>query len=169
MNLPKNILVPTDFSEPAGQALDYAVGLAEKLGARITVMHTYEIPVLGFPDGFLVATADVAGHILNGAQERLTALVGPRKGRGVELTPLLKCGEARETIVAVAEEIGADLIVMGTHGRRGLAHALLGSVAEYVVRASPCPVFTIRDSDAKPPREQAKAQTVRRGADPARR
>jgi nucleotide-binding universal stress UspA family protein len=144
MKLPNSILVPTDFSEPATEALDYAIELSLKLGARITLLHAYEIPMIGFPDGALVATADIAGHILNSAQAALNDAIAARKARGVELTPVLKCGEPRGTILAVAKEVGADLVVMGTHGRRGLAHMLMGSVAEHVVRVSPLPVLTVR-------------------------
>ncbi len=145
MNIPpKVILVPTDFSEPADAALDYAIALADEIGAQITVLHAYEIPILGFPDGALVATADFVGRIVAGSQAALDAIVAKRKNRGVVLKSLLKSGEPRETIHAVATDLCADLIVMGTHGRRGLSRALLGSVAEYVVRTASLPVLTIR-------------------------
>ena len=146
---PKTILVPTDFSEPADGALDYAIALAEKIGAQVTLLHAYEIPVLGFPDGALVATADIAGRIASGAQAALEAAIAQRKNRGVELKALLKTGDARETIHAVAQDLNADLIVMGTHGRRGLSRALLGSVTEYVVRTATRPVLTVRGPEPK--------------------
>jgi nucleotide-binding universal stress UspA family protein len=141
--LPKSILVPTDFSEPAERALDYAVALAERVGAQVTVLHAYEIPLVGFPDGALVATADIAGRIVRAAQEGLDVAVAQRKSHGVGLKSLLKTGDAREVIEAIAQDLGADLIVMGTHGRRGLSRALLGSVTEYVVRTATCPVLAV--------------------------
>lgn len=145
MNVPpRSLLVPTDFSAAADAALDYAMALAQKIGAHVTLLHTYEIPMLGFPDGALLATADIVGRIVSAAEAALDAILAKRENRGVVLTSLLKTGEPRETIHAVAKDLGADLIVMGTHGRRGLSRALLGSVAEYIVRTSSLPVLTVR-------------------------
>lgn len=149
MSLPKNILVPTDFSESADSALEFALDMADKLGGKVTVMHAYEIPVVGFPEGALVATAEIGERIVTGAQAGLDALVSRYEGRPIEAKPLLKCGDPREMVHATAEEIGADLIVMGTHGRRGLSRALLGSVAEYIVRTSTRPVLTVRQPTKK--------------------
>jgi nucleotide-binding universal stress UspA family protein len=150
---PKSILVPTDFSESAAAALEYAVTLAEKVGATITLLHSYEIPIVGFPDGALVPTADIAARITNAAQDGLDATVAKYKGLGIELRPMLETGDAREVIPAIAEKVDADLIVMGTHGRRGLSRALLGSVAEAVVRTATRPVLTLR----VPKQAQARA------------
>jgi nucleotide-binding universal stress UspA family protein len=147
MELPKRILVPTDFSAQADSALDYAVDLAAKLHAHITIMHSYEIPMIGFPDGALAATADLTGRILTAAQDALQACVEARKNRGVQLSSLLRNGDPRQMINAVAQDIHADLIVMGTHGRRGISHALLGSVAESIVRTAKCPVLTVRGAE----------------------
>lgn len=144
MTLPKTILVPTDFSEAADCALDYALELAKGLNAKVTVMHAYELPVFGFPDGALIATTDFATKILEGAQLALKSLADKRSAKGEAVATLLRNGEARSTIEATAKEIGAGLIVMGTHGRRGLARALLGSVAEGVVRTASTPVLTVR-------------------------
>jgi nucleotide-binding universal stress UspA family protein len=143
MNLPKIILVPTDFSVAAETALDSALALASKLGAKVYVLHAYQLPVVGFPDGVLVPTAEIASRVVSWAQSELAACVGKRKESGVEIVSILKQADAREAVLAVAEEIGADLVVMGTHGRRGIARALIGSVAESVVRTSPVPVMTI--------------------------
>ena len=137
------ILVPTDFTETSDRALDYAIALAEKVGAKVTVMHAYEIPIVGFPDGALIATADVATRIANVSQEALDALVKRRAVGGVTFDAILRDGVAYEEIGKVADEIGADLIIIGTHGRRGIARALLGSVAENVIRTSTRPVLTI--------------------------
>jgi nucleotide-binding universal stress UspA family protein len=146
MNLPKTILVPTDFSEPATIALDYAVNLAEKLDARVVVLHAYEIPVFGFPDAPLIATTDVAARIITAAQGALESTAARYKTRKVTIESLLKTGDAREMVHHVADEIGADLIVMGTHGRKGVARALLGSVTENVIRSATRPVLTIHPS-----------------------
>jgi nucleotide-binding universal stress UspA family protein len=143
MNLPKIILVPTDFSVAAETALDSALALASKLGAKVYVLHAYQLPVVGFPDGVLVPTAEIASRVVSWAQSELAACVAKRKESGVEIVSILKQADAREAVLAVAEEVGADLVVMGTHGRRGIARALIGSVAESVVRTSPVPVMTV--------------------------
>ena len=139
----KNILVPIDFTETSSKALDYAVELAKRFEAKLTVLHAYEIPVFGFPDGALIATADVASRISNAAQQSLAATVAARSGSGLVMEGVLRNGVTWEEINTLAAEISADLIVIGTHGRKGLARALLGSVAENVVRTATVPVLTI--------------------------
>ncbi len=144
MQLPKTLLVPVDFSDTSNLALDYAVDLAKALGAKVVVMHAYELPVYGFPDGALVATVEIATRIMNGAQAGLAALLEKRKDKGVEITSVLRQGVPWDEVHSVAEEVKADMIVIGTHGRGGLARALLGSVAEKIIRTSTRPVLTIR-------------------------
>jgi universal stress protein A len=142
MNLPKMILVPTDFSDCAEQALDYAVALAEKLGARVHLLNTITIPALGVPElGVAVASTmmESAAVANQGELDRIAARRAP-----IEVTTELRTGDARDVIVQTATERNADLIVMGTHGRRGWSRALLGSIAEGVLRTAPCPVLTIR-------------------------
>ncbi|HSQ65741.1 MAG TPA: universal stress protein [Polyangiaceae bacterium] len=144
MQLPKTLLVPVDFSDTSNLALDYAVDLAKALGGKVVVMHAYELPVYGFPDGALVATVEIATRIMNGAQAGLAALLEKRKDKGVEITSVLRQGVPWDEVHSVAEEVKADMIVIGTHGRGGLARALLGSVAEKIIRTSTRPVLTIR-------------------------
>jgi nucleotide-binding universal stress UspA family protein len=145
--LPKTILVPTDFGEPSEAALDYALELAKALKAEIIVMHAYEIPIMGFPDGALVATAELTSRILDGAKAGLDRQIKDHLGQGVLIRGVIKQGEAYRMVNETAEEVGADLIVMGTHGRRGIPRALIGSVAEKVVRTAKVPVLTIHPSD----------------------
>ncbi len=142
MPAPKTILVAVDFSDSSEAALEYAVGLAKPLGARVVVVHCYELPVYGFPDGALVASVEVATRIMNGAQAGLEGMV-KRYTDEVRIETVLRQGVAWEEVKAVAEETGADLVVIGTHGRRGIARALLGSVAEKILRTSTVPVLTI--------------------------
>ena len=144
MTLPTTILVPTDFGEGSDAALSYAVELAKVIGAELVVLHTYEIPVVGFPDGTLVATAELTSRILESAKEGLDAAAKKLAPTGVRVRTLVKQGDTWRTILEVADEVSAGLIVMGTHGRRGLPRALLGSVAEKVVRTASCPVLTVR-------------------------
>jgi nucleotide-binding universal stress UspA family protein len=139
---PKNILVPIDFSEHAAHALDYAAALAAQLDARIHLVHAITIPLNGVRE-----MAHSATLIEQAAKETQAALdeVATRYRDRVSMAPVrVEVGDAREVIDQVAEKIGADLIVMGTHGRRGVKRVLLGSVAEAVVRSAPCPVLTVR-------------------------
>lgn len=140
----RRILVPTDFTETSERALDWALSLAERLGASVTVMHSYELPIASFPDGAIIATPEIAARIADASQQALAQTVERRKQRGVPLEAVLREGAAWEEINAVADAIDADLVVIGTHGRRGLARALLGSVAENVVRTAHRPIVTIR-------------------------
>lgn len=148
MKTPKIFLVPTDFSVAADTALDRALDLAAKLDAKVYVLHGYELPIVGFPDGVLLPNAEIASRIVTWAQTELDACVAKRKESSVSITPLLRQGDARALVLSVAEEVHADLIVMGTHGRRGLVRALIGSTTESVVRTSPIPVMTVHAAKA---------------------
>lgn len=136
------ILVAHDFSEIADRALTFGLDLAEKLGARVIVMHAYEVPTYAFPEGPAL-TAEMAENLESASRTALDA-VATRNGRaGVSLEVALRQGIAWSEIVLLAKESGADMVVMGTHGRRGVARMLLGSTAEKVVRTAPCAVLTV--------------------------
>ncbi|HZU82443.1 MAG TPA: universal stress protein [Polyangiaceae bacterium] len=137
------VLVATDFTDTSDRALDWAIELAARVGGRVTLMHAYEIPILGFPDGALIATAELASRIADGARAALEGSVDQHRGRGVPIDPMLCEGVAWEEINRVADELDADVVVIGTHGRKGLARALLGSVAERVIRTARHPVVAI--------------------------
>ena len=143
MNTPKVILVPTDFSLAAETALGHALVLASKLGAKVYVLHAYALPVIGFPDTALLPSSEIASSIIRSAEKELAACVAKRSESSVVIVPLLKQADPREAILAATQDISADLVVMGTHGRRGMARALIGSVAEAIVRMSPVPVLTV--------------------------
>jgi nucleotide-binding universal stress UspA family protein len=149
MTTPKTILVPTDFGDVAAAALDYAIELATAFDARIVLLHAFEIPAVGFPDAALGLTADLGSRILEGARAGLDGLLAERKGLRVPIQTRVEQNDAWRAILDVAQRESVDLIVIGTHGRRGLPRALLGSVAEKVVRMSPIPVLTVRPADAK--------------------
>jgi len=147
MSLPKTILVPTDFSEFADHALDYAIALASELGARVHVVHALTIPELGVPElGVALISATMESMVQRG-QAALDKLVASRPS--ANLATMLRTGDPRSVILEAAQELGADLIVMGTHGRRGVTRALLGSIAEAIVRTAPCPVLTVRRRDPR--------------------
>ncbi len=142
--LPKNILVPTDLSEGAEQALDYACELAEKLGATVHIVNVVGIPALGVPELGLALTSTVIDQIMLDNQTALETLAAARRPMATIGQVLMKTGDAKDVITQTAIELGVDLIVMTTHGRRGITRALLGSVTETVVRSAPCPVLTVR-------------------------
>jgi len=142
--LPKNILVPTDLSEGAQYALDYACELARSLGARVHLLNVIGIPVLGVPELGAAMGSTLIDSMIAECQQALDKLAAQK---GCDGEVLLKTGDARDLINQMATELRADLIVMGTHGRRGVSHALLGSIAESVVRSAPCPVLTVRQRD----------------------
>lgn len=140
------ILVPTDFSADADAALQYAIDLAKPFGATIRLLHVVEDLMAAGMWSTECYTIDVAGLLINlvkDAEERLNS-TRIEAGAAAQITTDVRSGHAATTIVDTARECHADLIVMGTKGRTGLAHLLMGSVAERVVRLAPCPVLTMR-------------------------
>lgn len=143
MKSPKTILVPIDFSTYSEQALDYALMLAGELGATVHLINVIGLPAMGAPEIGLAFSASMIQQVTVENKAALDTLAAARKDGKVGQA-LVRTGDARDVILHVAEELGADMIVMGTHGRRGISRALLGSVAEMVVRNSPVPVLTVR-------------------------
>jgi nucleotide-binding universal stress UspA family protein len=141
---PRIILVPTDLSDGAEEALDYACELANVLGATIHLLNVISIPALGVPELGIVMTGTLIDDLAKDNQAALDALAEKKRVKAKIGQHVLRTGDARELIVQTAKELGADLIVMSTHGRRGVSRALLGSVTESVVRMAPCPVLTVR-------------------------
>lgn len=135
----KQILVPVDFSDPSAVALKYAKAFADNFQASLHLLHVLETVYYGWEVPPLIDE-----EIEQGARKQLNALLtdGERQQFRTELH-LLK-GSPFVEIVRCAREKNFDLIVMGTHGRGPIAHMLMGSVAEKVVRKAPCPVLTVR-------------------------
>jgi len=144
MTLPRTILVPTDFSEHADHALAYAVEIAGQLDATVHVVHAITVPVLGISEMGIAYASTMMESTTKTAQTALDGLTDRYRNKAVLGPVRMEVGDARDVIDRVAAAIGADLIVMGTHGRRGVSRILLGSVAESVVRSAPCPVLTVR-------------------------
>jgi len=138
MNRFDHVLVPTDFSANAEDALALAAALAAKLGAKLTVVHVVQLPSYAYVE----RTGVSLDELLPRAEDALQRAVG-RIDPSLGAEAALVHGHPAERIVEVARERGADVIVMGTHGRRGLPRALVGSVAESVVQTSPVPVITV--------------------------
>lgn len=137
----KHILAPTDFEPASAGALKLATSLAATFGAKITLLHVWEVQLYPYMDSIM--NAEVMYRIERAAKARLEASL-------VQLQLVLPHAQARletglpgPTILEMIPKLGVDLVVMGTHGRHGLSHTLLGSVAERVVRASAAPVFTV--------------------------
>src|SRR6266498_1556444 len=144
MTTAQRFLVPVDFSEYANQALEYAIGLASKLGARLTLLHVIQpLPLAGVDMGVTLPYTyiqDLEAEITNSMQAYLERVTEA----GLEGEIAVVHGVPFQEILETAKTQQVDLIVMGTHGRTGLQHVLLGSVAEKVVRLASCPVLTIR-------------------------
>ena len=145
--LPKHILVPSDLSEAAEQALQYACELGRLLGSQIHLLNVISIPALGVPELGVALTASMIDELVVNNQDALERLARTRCTANLGQV-MVRTGDARDVINETAQELGIDLIIMGTHGRRGLSRALLGSVAETVVRSAPCAVLTVRLRDA---------------------
>ncbi len=149
------ILAATDFSEDSELALGYAEEFAKKFGAEIIVLHVDQplAPVMMTPE--LGPAMDVGAMSRIGEEQRLLAqreldkIVGKFRDAGLKARSLLKVGSPFLEILHTSQSENADLIVLGTHGRTGLAHVLMGSVAERVVQKAACPVLTIRHPDRK--------------------
>jgi nucleotide-binding universal stress UspA family protein len=140
----KRILAATDFSEASRDALHLAQSLARESSADLIVTHTCEVPT--YTD--FVAPFDLITPLADLARSKLDELLLSIRAECPDAKGVIKVGVPWEQILAVATEVGADLIVMGTHGRRGFAHAIIGSVAERIVRLSAIPVLTVRSRPA---------------------
>ncbi len=133
----QKILVPIDFSMGQERTLSLATSLARDAGAKLVIVHVME-PALAYAAGVAYYGAP------NPREEMLRAVVPPASDVPCEHQSLT--GVPAESIIEYAEEIDADIIVMGTHGRTGISRMLMGSVAEAVVRRAPCPVVTVKET-----------------------
>lgn len=142
---PRRILAPTDFSPGAESALSWARALGSAFGAEVVLLHVLDLSVAalaGFPSSLAMVPA--AGELLERIRAETEQEMAKLAARLPGVRPLMRDGTPRTVILEVASELGADLIVMGTHGRTGLTHVFFGSVAEHVVRHSRIPVLTVR-------------------------
>jgi nucleotide-binding universal stress UspA family protein len=138
----KTILVPTDFSDNSTEALDFAEILAKTLGAKIVLVHV--IDTVSYIVSESLQWENVYSRLRAGVKPMLEKEVRRIDKKGLSAARDLIQGFPYDETVRKAREARADLIVMGTHGRTGMRHLLLGSVAERVVRLAPCPVLTVR-------------------------
>ncbi len=148
----QNILAPTDFSHHAEAALKYACGLAERFGATLHLLHVLpDVVVPVGPDPSLIAALPPEYYAETEAKsyDALKHVLDKTWGEAPSVEMEVRWGDPVDGIVGYARDFPIDLIVIATHGRTGLSHVLLGSVAERIVREAPCPVLSIRDADKR--------------------
>jgi universal stress protein A len=144
----KTVLVPTDFSEASESALRYGKAMAEAFGASLHVVHVMEdlLAHAWAAEVYVSSMPQLRDEIEKESRQRLVALLSDDERQRLRAETALLAGNPFIEIIRYAKAHDVDLIVMGTHGRGPIAHMLLGSVAEKVVRKSPCPVLTVREA-----------------------
>ena len=146
MKPPRNIVVGTDFSPASRPAFRRAVEMAAANGASLWIAHVFAAPVPLGMEGYVLPRTydDIALAIRKDAQKRLLRLLSFARRAGVRARSLVLNGVTHEALNRSARRYRADLMVLGTHGRSGLARIFVGSVASRVVATAPCPVLTVR-------------------------
>lgn len=139
----KTILVPIDFQDASFEALALARDLAQRLGLEVVLLHTYAIPIVVYPGFDPIISPGLPDEIAAAANAAIEKVAADNGG----LRTVVRAGDAATEILREIEETKPALVALGTHGRKGLAHLLLGSVAEKIVRSSAVPVITVH---AKP-------------------
>ena len=146
MSAPSHLLVAVDFNVLSERALERALDLAVPLGARVTVLHVYALPSLRIADSDIVPSGEEAARLTAAAEQQLEELIARHERPGIPLVRHLRVGgPPAQEITTAAEELGADMIVVGTHGRGAIGRALLGSVAMDVLRTSKVPVLSVHE------------------------
>src|SRR5262245_46234141 len=142
----KRILVPTDFGECSAPAVRLAAELADKFGAELVLLHVVQDLALAMPDA--VMPTPVPGpdlnQLTNAAKTGLSNVIQREQLTRLKPRVEVRIGSPVPEIVAAATDLKADLLCVGTHGRTGLAHLILGSQAERIIREAPCPVLTVK-------------------------
>jgi nucleotide-binding universal stress UspA family protein len=145
----RKICCPIDFSDCSKEALAIASDLARRFSGELLLLHVYQAPSYALPEGYVLSAPEALRAVSEDVTRRLNEWERMAQAQGVAVTTEARMGVPYAEIIAYAKKIACDLIVMGTHGRTGLQHAFVGSVAERVVRIAPCPVLTVRWSQAK--------------------
>ena len=145
---PKRLLVPLDLEEPNPPALAKAEAIARRNGSEVTLVHVLEPFIQGVQgiDGIVPTVEEVNFQLLEQAKQRLERIRAEVAAKGVNCHAIVEMGKPWHIIVEVARKIAADLVVISTHGRKGLQHVLMGSTAERVVQHASCSVLVVRDS-----------------------
>ena len=140
----KRILAPIDFSDNTSAILDWAAHLAEEHDGAVTLLHAYHLPVEFQQLEGAYLPPDFWSSVRGEAEASLERHAADLRARGIDVEIAVCEGYAATAIIEEAAERNADIIVIGTHGRSGLTHLLLGSIAERVVQKAPCPVLTVK-------------------------
>ena len=154
------ILVPVDFSDCSIEALEYTVQAANVFAASVTLLHVIEPASYGLD--FTLSHAGNAQSAKAALEKRLEELTALFKGQGISAHYRLQGGAPGGAITDSARAVNADLIVMGTHGRRGFSHLVSGSVAEAVLRQAPCPVLTVKSPKFGPGHQRVMPEAAGR-------
>jgi universal stress protein A len=144
----KGVLVPVDFSNESILAAKFAVSLAEEYKTQLYVMHVME-PLHPTLRMYLADFEEYQQKMAAQNKEDLRKVIPPAVRERLAVEAILEIGNPQQLIVEKAKELGVDVVVIATHGRSGLSHVLLGSVAEKVIRHAPCPVFVVRNPKDK--------------------
>jgi nucleotide-binding universal stress UspA family protein len=144
----KTILVPTDFSPHSEKALEVAKRLVKLTGGKIHLLHCFRINVGGISPYGIAVPEEFSRELREAAAKKIEDLEQRIAADGIEVEAHITSRFPSQAVSDLAEELGADLIVMGTRGTTGLKHILLGSVAERTLRIAPCPVLTVKETDA---------------------
>ncbi len=161
----KRILVPVDFSTASLRAIDYAIEIGRRFKPEFVVLYVLEPIYYPAPADLYGAGYDMSPvyrEIERAGRTHLARIVAAFQKKHLPVRALLQVGTAYDVIVETAKKLKADVIIMSTHGRTGLSHALMGSVAEKVVRSAACPVLTVRGQ--KLPRRAAPHRAGRTAA-----
>jgi nucleotide-binding universal stress UspA family protein len=140
----KTILVPVDFDGPSEAALDTALRFARNLEAKVILLHVEPFKLADVPEDVFYEGPNASSRARTNAMAALSALAESRASSGIAIKTELREGIAWDEILGATRSLKADMIVMGTHGRKGLTRGILGSVAEHVLRNAKVPVMTIR-------------------------
>jgi len=143
----EKVLVPTDFSDFSKLAIQYGLSFCREYGAKMILLHVLEdpfYPATGASFGFDMS--DFFTRMEAESRERLEEIVTPEMAKGIDIERVLVRGTPFLEIIREAKERRVDMIVVATHGRSGLAHVLMGSVTEKIVRKAPCPVLVVREA-----------------------
>jgi nucleotide-binding universal stress UspA family protein len=142
----QRILVPIDFSDCSKKALQYALPLAKEHQAALTLLYVVA-PAYGTDEYGGIDSAQLEARMKDGGEKELATLAVDEVSSEISADTLVRVGSPAREIVALAGSLPADLIIISTHGRTGLKHVLLGSVAEHVVQRAPCPVLVVRERE----------------------
>ena len=136
----KQIVVPVDFHQHTDDLADFAIGIANKLEAKVTFVHVVEKMDL-YSDDSTFSFAQIAEELRGYAQKKMTALLANNKGACPDCTGQVFLGDVADTVVEYAKDSNADMVIMGTHGAQGIEKIMLGSVAERVLKRVHCPIL----------------------------